>query len=179
MALFPLEPPYARALVTSFELGCPTEILSILSVLSASSKLFVDTSDKREDAAEARRKFRAASGDHVTILNIVKSYEEVKEGAKGKGKAERREWCRAQWLNERCLNEALDIRDQLRGVCERMGLDWKVSAGAGEGNDEPVLRSLLTGLMTNAAFLQPDGSYKQILGPSVSACPMPVSTFTR
>lgn len=96
------------------------------------------------------------------ILNIVKSYEDVTTSSK----KDRREWCRAQFLNERCLLEALDIRKQLQGVCERMDMDWRVSVG--EGNEEPVLRSLLTGLMNQAAFLQADGSYKQIMGPNVS-----------
>ncbi|KAH8078722.1 P-loop containing nucleoside triphosphate hydrolase protein [Cristinia sonorae] len=166
MAHFPLEPTYARTLAASFEHGCPSEILSILSVLSASSKLFIDNTDTREAASESRSKFRAVSGDHMTILNIVKAYEEIREG-KGheKGKAGRREWCKRQFLNERCLSEALEIRAQLRGVCERMKMDWTVSAG--EGNDQPVLKSLLSGLVNQAAFLQADGSYKQIMGPSI------------
>ena len=181
MAHFPLEPPYARALVSSFEYGCPSEVLSILSILSASSKIFIDTTDTRESAAESRRKFRALSGDHVTLLNIFKSFEEVRRNeAKAKGERKEkewfkvqylREWCRAQYLSERCLSEAWDIREQLRGVCERLNMDWKISAGAGEGNDEPVLKSLLAGLVNQAAFLQADGSYKQIMGPSVS-CPL-------
>ena len=37
MAAFPLEPPLARALLASAELGCPAEVLTILSVLSAIS----------------------------------------------------------------------------------------------------------------------------------------------
>lgn len=162
MAYFPLEPSFARVLLASFEYGCPAEVLSILSILSASSKLFVDSTDKREEASEARRKFRSTSGDHLMILNIVKSYEDVTTSSK----KDRREWCKAQFLNERCLWEALDIRKQLQGVCERMDMDWRVSVG--EGNEEPVLRSLLTGLMNQAAFLQADGSYKQIMGPNVS-----------
>lgn len=165
MAAFPLDPPLARSLVASFELGCPHEVISILSVLSASSKLFHDASETREAAAEARLKFRHPSGDHMTALNVLNAYEDVKKSTKKKN--EWREWCRAQFVNERCLSEALEIRDQLRGVCERMGdgRDWRVRCG--EGNEQPVLKSLLAGLVHNSAFLQADGSYKQIMGPSV------------
>lgn len=162
MALLPLEPPLARALMASVEFACTLEVLSIVSVLSASSKLFIDTTDSRETAAEARLKFKHPSGDHLTILNIVKSYEEVH---KTQGKSGRREWCKKQLLNEKCLLEALDIKKQLKTSCERLGVDWKVSCGEAE---QPILKSLLRGLVHQAAFLQPDGSYKQIMGPSVN-----------
>ena len=70
MAAFPLEPPLARAVVASREFGCTLEVLDIVSVLSASSKLFFDSADEREAAADARRKFRHRAGDHLTVLNV-------------------------------------------------------------------------------------------------------------
>ena len=89
MAAFPLEPPLARALIASAELGCTSEVLTILSVLSASSKLFVDTHDARDEAADARKKFRHPSGDHLTVLNVVRAYEDVSRDDTKKG---RKEW---------------------------------------------------------------------------------------
>ncbi|KAI0761980.1 P-loop containing nucleoside triphosphate hydrolase protein [Trametes elegans] len=161
IAAFPLEPPLARALIASSELGCTAEILTIVSVLSASSHLFVDTHDARDAAADARRKFRHPSGDHLTVLNAVRAYEDV---AGAESKAGRREWCRRMFLNERCLAEAANIRAQLCDVCARTGVDARASAGE---NDAPVLRALVRGLVQNTAFLQPDGSYKQVMGPSI------------
>ncbi|EAU86151.2 ATP-dependent RNA helicase Prh1 [Coprinopsis cinerea okayama7 len=192
MAAFPLEPQYACAVVASKNYGCTSEILDIVSVISASSKLFIDASEHRDTATEVRRKFRHPTGDHMTILNIVRAYREVtastvngtvvygpggsNEGsAKGnnKDKAAKREWCRKHFLNERALLEAKDIRDQLRMVCERVNIDWTVSAlskksGENEGRTEEdaIVRSMGHGLVGNAAFLQPDGTYKQNLGPS-------------
>lgn len=161
MAVLPLEPHLARAVVASQECGCTLEIIDIVSVLSASSKLFFDSTDEREAAAEARRKFRHSSGDHMTILNVVRSYQEI---VASENKSGRKEWCKKQFLNDRCLSEARDIRDQLREVCVRMGVDWRSSCG---DDEQPVLRSLVRGLVQQAAFLQPDGSYKQLMGPSI------------
>ncbi|KAH9841346.1 P-loop containing nucleoside triphosphate hydrolase protein [Rhodofomes roseus] len=161
MAAFPLEPNLARAVVASREFGCTLEVIGIVSVLSASSKLFFDSTDEREAAAEARRKFRHRSGDHMTILNVVRAYQEIAAAEKKSG---RKEWCRKQFLNDRCLAEAQDIRDQLREVCTRMQIDWKTSCGEDE---QPVLKCLVRGLVQHAAFLQPDGSYKQLMGPSI------------
>lgn len=161
MAFLPLEPYLARVVLAAKENSCVREVLDIVSVLSSSSKVFYDSSEQREAALEARRKFRHSSGDHLTILNVVRSYDEV---AKFEGNAGKKDWCQKSFLNHRCLMEAMAIRTQLREVCERMKIDWTVSCG---DNEQPILKSLVRGLVQNSAFLQPDGSYKQVMGPSV------------
>ena len=168
MAAFPLEPPLARALLAGAEHGCTAELLTILSVLSASSPLFVDAPDARDAAADARLKFRHRTGDHLTVLGAVRAYEDV---ARSEGRGGVREWCRRMFLNERCLAEAARIRAQLCDVCARVGVDAGVSAGDEDGAAEGVRRALVCGLVQNTAFLQPDGTYKQVMGPSVS-CPL-------
>lgn len=184
MAAFPVDPMYACAIVASAGYHCTSEVIDIISVISASSKLFIDISDQRDTVAEQRRKFRHPSGDHMTILNVLRACEEISagEGQSGrKDKAARKEWCRKHFLNERTLVEAQDIRSQLRTVCERENINWtelalKKVAGAAAGSantdglvyeEDPIVRALGHGLCGNAAFLQPDGTYKQIMGPSV------------
>ncbi|TBU27060.1 P-loop containing nucleoside triphosphate hydrolase protein [Dichomitus squalens] len=164
MAAFPLEPPLARALLAAPELGCTSEVLAIVSVLSSSSSLFVNSHDARDAAADARRKFRHPSGDHLTILNVVRAYEDV---AGAESKAGRRDWCRKMFLNERCLAEAVNIRAQLRDVCERQQIDWRVGVGDSQGAESAILRAMVQGLVQNTAFLQPDGSYKQVMGHTI------------
>ncbi|KAI3617971.1 atp-dependent rna helicase prh1 [Moniliophthora roreri] len=161
MAAFPLEPVYSRAVLASKEYGCTSEVLTIISVLSTSSKLFIDSSEQRDTVSEVRRKFRHASGDHLTILNVVRAYRDV---ALSENKSGRREWCRKHFLNERALIEANDIREQLQQTCGRLGIDSKVSCS---DKDEPIIQALGHGLVANTAFLQPDGSYKQTMGQSV------------
>jgi HrpA-like RNA helicase len=163
MAGFPLEPPLARSVLASQEYGCTLEILDIIAVLSSSSKLFLDVSEEREFALQSRGKFQHSSGDHMTILNVLRSYEEI---ARVESRAWRKEWCRKQFFNERTLLEATRIRDQLRLTCDRMGLDWRLSC---KSDEEPVLRSLVLGFVQNSALLQPDGSYRQLMGRSVSS----------
>lgn len=162
MALLPVEPEFARAILASKQFSCTFEIIDIISILSASSKLFADTADEREAAASARGKFRHPSGDHMTVLNVVRAYDEI---ALQGNKQYRRDWCRKQFLNDRCLSEALDIRSQLRELCHHMHVDWRISCS---GDEHLVLSSLVRGLVQNTAFLQADGTYKQVMGPSVS-----------
>lgn len=161
MAAFPLESHLARIVIASQNYGCTLEILDIVSVLASSSKLFVDSTDQREASVEARRKFRHPSGDHMTFLNALRAYEEI-AGVESKGG--RREWCRQQFISERTLKEAAEIREQLRTTCERLKIDWRVTK---PDSDEPVMRSLVHGLVQHSALLQPDGSYKQTMGQTV------------
>lgn len=162
MAAFPLEPMFARAVVASKEDGCTREILDIISVLSASSKLFFDVSEQREAVGEARRKFRHASGDHLTILNVVRAYEDI---LASESKAEQREWCHKHFLNQRTLSEARDIKLQLEHTCTRLDIDPKVSCG---NKDDVIIKSLAPAFVMNSALLQPDGTYRQTGSSTVS-----------
>lgn len=161
MATFPIEPYLARVILASKTHGCASEVIDIVALLSSSSKLFLDVSDQRDAIADARRKFRHPSGDHLTMLNALRSYQEI---AASESKGERKEWCRKHYLNERTFTEALKIRDQLRVTCEKAGLDWRTSRSDME---EVVLRCFTIGLKQQSALLQPDGSYKQLMGPFV------------
>ncbi|KAG9046467.1 putative ATP-dependent RNA helicase dhr2 [Tulasnella sp. UAMH 9824] len=189
MASFPLDPPRSRAILESIDIPNSTSsLLSVISMLSTTGKVFYDSKD-REAAAEAKLKFRHKSGDHLTLLNVLKAYEEVVLGAKvelddGRSKGKRvemdsngrssskrniaKEWCKANFLSERALKEALDIRKQLRETCERQGVDWKASERSQkpgcDNGDEGVLKCLLAGLWQNTAMITPDGSYKQVVG---------------
>ncbi|KAK0485634.1 ATP-dependent RNA helicase Prh1 [Armillaria novae-zelandiae] len=160
MAAFPLEPIHARAILASKDYGCTSDILSIISILSASSKLYIDNSEQREMIIDSRRKFRHPSGDHITLLNVVHAYEEI---SASENKISRKEWCKKHFLNERTLLEAKEIKAQLKQVCVRVDVDPNASCG----DEEPILKSLGHGLVQNSAFLQPDGSYKQTMGPSI------------
>ncbi|KAI0004642.1 P-loop containing nucleoside triphosphate hydrolase protein [Russula compacta] len=161
LAMFPLEPQYAAALLASVQHSCTAEVISVVALLSSSSPLFPDSSSQREAANESRAKFRHPSGDHWTMLNVFRAYDEV---CALEGKSGRKDWCKRNFINQRALREAVKIRTQLRGVCERMGIDWSLSCG---NEEHPLLRCLLRGLLQHLAFLQPDGTYKQVMGPSV------------
>lgn len=188
MARFPLDPLQSRALIESTRYGRVASVISVLSVLSASGKAFVDTHHGDRDAAdEVKLRFRHRSGDHMTLLNALRAYEDVlgqsttnqpsahkhvhidSEGnSRVVSKKGAREWCRANFLNERTLREALDIRRQLGECCDREKFQWKESSAAKEADNEKeveaVLKSLLMGLWQNTAIINPDGSYRQSVG---------------
>ncbi len=77
LAHFPLEPTLARAIITSPELGCSNEVLSVVAMLSVDSVYFCPH-DKREKAASVQQKFVSADGDHITLLNVYRAYKSAK-----------------------------------------------------------------------------------------------------
>ncbi|KZV86988.1 P-loop containing nucleoside triphosphate hydrolase protein [Exidia glandulosa HHB12029] len=158
MAAFPLDPPLAAAVLRARELGCTREVLDIVAVLSASSNVFLDASlpEARQAALEARAKFRHPTGDHLTLRNVLVAYVQVCADKMGP-----KQWCTQQWVNQRALREAVDIRKQLEATCEKLGIDPRATCG---DDSDPALKSILRGSFQNTALLQPDSTYKQTMG---------------
>ncbi|KAH8825590.1 P-loop containing nucleoside triphosphate hydrolase protein [Flagelloscypha sp. PMI_526] len=186
MAGFPLDPMYSRALLASQDYGCTSEIIDIISVLSASSKLFHAGNsghnlDDREKVNDSRSKFSSLQGDHCRALNVFRAYEDLcaqqqqQHGHGGSTKKEQRkerlDWCHAHWINERALIEAKDIRTQLQEHCERTKprVDWTLSVRTEdvEAREQKIARALAHGLVANSAMLHPNGEYKQCMGQTV------------
>ncbi|KAG0056730.1 putative ATP-dependent RNA helicase dhr2 [Gryganskiella cystojenkinii] len=158
MAAFPVDPPYAKVLLQSAKMECTKEAIEIISLLSVDT-IFSAPSAKREEANEARQKFTSIDGDHLTLLNTLRAYESVKGD---------RDWCRENFINSRHMRHVLDVKKQLIQFCERscspsssFPIDPKKSCGH---DYEIVLKCFLAGFFQNTALLQPDSTYKSIVG---------------
>jgi len=137
---------------------CTKEVIEIISLLSVDS-IFLAPSAKREEANEARQKFTSIDGDHLTLLNTLRAYESVKGD---------RDWCRENFINARHMRHVLDVRKQLIQFCERTcnpSSTYPIDPKKSCGHDlEIVLKCFLAGFFQNTALLQPDSTYKSILG---------------
>ncbi|KAG0235515.1 putative ATP-dependent RNA helicase dhr2 [Actinomortierella wolfii] len=151
MAAFPVDPPYAKVLLQSEAMECTKEAIEIIALLSVDT-IFTFPSNKREEANEARQKFLSLDGDHLTLLNVLRAYESVKGD---------RDWCRENFINGRHMRHVLEVRKQLIEFCERVGINPRKSC---EHDYEIVLKCFLAGFFQNAALLQPDSTYKAVVG---------------
>lgn len=108
MAGYPLDPPLAKVLITSADLGCSKEILKIVSLLSTQHQhLFIKTKWNRDVMYRTRQRFNALEGDHLTLLGIYDEW--IKNNYS-------EEWCAQNFIQFRFLAEAEDIKAQLEDI---------------------------------------------------------------
>jgi HrpA-like RNA helicase len=151
MCAFPLDPPYAKIVIESVRYGCTREILFLVGMLSVEN-VFHAPSDKRQEVSEARQKFSAWEGDHLTLLNIAEGFDAETQDRGG--------WCLAHFVNHRGIKQAMQVREQMIHICREAGIDPTLSCG---NERDRVLRAVLSGFVQNVAFLLPDGSYRTVL----------------
>ncbi|XP_051160158.1 probable ATP-dependent RNA helicase DHX35 [Leptopilina boulardi] len=151
MAELPLEPIFAKCLISSGEMGCSEEITTILSMLQVQN-IFVRpaSGDKSLKARVAHRLFQVHEGDLITLLNVYSAYEENKNGS----------WCQKNFLNYKALRRATEIRLQMRQQLKKLDIPLTSC----NGNTQVILRCLTTGLFPNAAYLHYSGVYKTVRG---------------
>lgn len=150
MSELPLDPTLSKVLLYSQALECTEEVISVIALLSVDT-IFFSPRDKRDKAEAAKKKFITNEGDHITLLNVLKTYRVTKDD---------KEWCQENFINARSMKLVLDVLKQLRDFCEQNKMQIK-SCGS---DTSKVRKCLLAGYFQNTAMLQKDGTYKTILG---------------
>ncbi|CBK25243.2 uncharacterized protein [Blastocystis hominis] len=137
MALLPLDPLYSRLLILSKEYHCSAEILDIVSILSVEN-VFYSPREEREKANVSHKRFASVYGDHLTYLNVFHAYREEKGNV---------QWCHDNYINSRSMKTAVEIRKQLVGYCQKIGIE-EISC---EGEFDQVRRCLAAGMFVQVA----------------------------
>ncbi|KAK3181557.1 Cyclin-dependent kinase catalytic subunit [Lecanicillium sp. MT-2017a] len=152
MAEFPADPMLAKAVIAADKEGCVEEVLSIVSMLGEASALFFRPKDKKIHADSARNRFTIKDGgDHVTLLNVWNQWVDSDYSPI---------WARENFLQQRSLTRARDVRDQLAKLCERVEVS---PSTCGATNLRPIKRAITAGFFPNAARLQRSGdSYRTV-----------------
>ncbi|EAW06287.1 putative mRNA splicing factor RNA helicase (Cdc28) [Aspergillus clavatus NRRL 1] len=152
MAEFPTDPMLAKAILAADKYGCVEEVLSIVSMLGEASALFFRPKDKKIHADSARNRFTVKDGgDHVTLLNVWNQWVDADFSPI---------WARENFLQQRSLTRARDVRDQLAKLCDRV--EVTVST-CGANNYVPIQKAITAGFFPNAARLQRGGdSYRTV-----------------
>ncbi|KAI4312242.1 hypothetical protein MLD38_037076 [Melastoma candidum] len=145
VAEIPLEPMISKMILSSNQLGCSEEILTISAVLYVQS-LWVTGRGVRKEFVEAKMRYAAAEGDHVTFLNVYKGFLES-------GKSSN--WCYKNYINYHAMKKVVVQR-----IAQRLGIDLKSC----EGNLLQAVRKAVTaGFFANACRLEViTGMYKRL-----------------
>ena len=153
MAEFPTDPMLAKAILAADKYGCVSEVLSIIAMLGEASALFYRPKDKKIHADSARARFTSKEGgDMLSLLNIWTEWVDSDYSFV---------WARENFLQQRSLTRARDVRDQLARLCDRVEVDPTSSVGAQD--IVPIQKAILAGFFPNAARLQKGGdSYRTV-----------------
>lgn len=146
MAEFPTDPMLAKAILAANKYGCVDEVLSIISMLGEGSALFYRPKDKKIHADSARARFTVKEGgDHFTLLNVWNQWVDSDFSYV---------WARENFLQQRSLTRARDVRDQLARLCDRVEVSIST---AGANNLQPIQKAITAGFFPQAARLQRGG----------------------
>eukprot|EP00850_Spirogloea_muscicola_P014566 SM000105S13911 [mRNA] locus=s105:306688:310827:- [translate_table: standard] len=180
MARLPLEPLYAKALLTAAgeDFACGAEMLGAVAMLSVES-VFFSPQDKQSEVRAAKQQFVSPDGDHCTLVNVFQAYQAQgtatgldegggnstavhngdEAGKRQRGRAaELQAWCREHFLNARSLRKAADVHRQVQGLCKGSGLPL----ASCKDDLTRFRRCLAASFFLNAAQRQPNGTYRAL-----------------
>lgn len=152
-SLLPLAPQYAKLLLSSLDMGCTVEALTLVAFLSAleEGSLF---SSRRASQSQLRDKidttistFGAKEGDLVFYLNIFNAWSKLT-------KSKRSNWCDAHGLNPATLDRTSHIR---RSLMTRLGQVAPTTFLSCFHDVETLQKCICSAFFTFAAHLSRDG----------------------
>ncbi|XP_061449776.1 pre-mRNA-splicing factor ATP-dependent RNA helicase PRP16 isoform X1 [Rhineura floridana] len=123
MVEFPLDPALSKMLIVSCDMGCSSEILLIVSMLSVPA-IFYRPKGREEESDQVREKFAVPESDHLTYLNVYLQW---------KNNSYSTLWCNEHFIHAKAMRKVREVRAQLKDIMvqQRMslascGTDWDV-----------------------------------------------------
>lgn len=158
MAILPLEPQLSAILLSAHKADCLSASVDIVSCLSVDNLVLNPPSDIRDEVNEKRRNLcilGARHGDLLMVKELLDFYLQFDNSQ------ERKQWCNELALSHRGFKNVLRVRNQIRQYMMSLTKDkhlfddekkaWETSA---------VLKSFLSGYVSNTAIGMPDRSYR-------------------
>ncbi|KAH7054417.1 P-loop containing nucleoside triphosphate hydrolase protein [Macrophomina phaseolina] len=141
---FPLDPALAVMLISSPEFYCSNEILSLVALLSV-PQIFVRPANARKRADEMKDLFAHPDGDHLTMLNVYHAFKSDEAQTNPK------QWCHDHFLSYRALQQADNVRLQLRRIMERSEIELMSTPFEDKKYYENIRRALVSGFFMQVA----------------------------
>jgi ATP-dependent RNA helicase DHX8/PRP22 len=149
MADFPNDPQLSKVLISSVELGCAEEIVTIVAMLNVNA-VFYRPKEKQQQADQKKAKFNQPEGDHLTLLTVYNAWKQSKFS---------NPWCYDNFIQARSMRRAQDVRKQLVDILER----HKHPVFSAGRNYNLVRRALCAGFFRNVARKDPQEGYKTVV----------------
>lgn len=147
---FPLDPALAVMLISSPEFYCSNEILSLTALLSV-PQVFVRPAAARKRADEMKDLFAHQDGDHLTMLNVYHAFKSPAAQENPK------QWCHDHFLSYRALQQADNVRLQLKRIMEREEVELVSTPFEDKKYYENIRRALVAGFFMQVAKRESSG----------------------
>jgi pre-mRNA-splicing factor ATP-dependent RNA helicase DHX15/PRP43 len=143
MSEMPLEPQLAKMLLSSAEIGCTNEALTVAAMLSVPQP-FMRPKGQEAEANEAKAQFVHADGDHLALLNVYNKYVESGQSS---------DWCWENYVDFRPMKQATSIRSQLENIVRRLGLPLVSPRPGSREYFTAVRKAIVAGFFMQVAHL--------------------------
>eukprot|EP00727_Mastigamoeba_balamuthi_P002636 m51a1_g1237 putative probable atp-dependent rna helicase dhx35 isoform x1 (678) ;mRNA; r:547885-550280 len=150
LAEFPVDPQMAKMIITSGELGCSEEVLTIAAMMSVQN-VFVHSENKAH-LDKMKRSFAVYEGDHITLHNVYCGF--IKSGTYAES------WCQGKLVNIKVMQKAVQVRQQLAKYARK----YKIPLRSCGDDVAPITRSILSGYFANVALYQTNEAYVSLRG---------------
>merc|ERR1719247_1824932 len=152
MAEFPMDPMLSKMLIAAEKYKVVDEMITIAGMLGVDNAVFYRPKDKGIHADNARKNFHKFGGDHMTMLNVYKQWEDTGYSLN---------WCFENYIQNRSMKRARDIREQVVDMLEKVEIDLTSDIN----NVDAQRKSVLSGFFYHTARLRKDGSYVTVKHP--------------
>ena len=155
ISVCPVDPKYAKALISSADYGCVDEMCALVALLSEAGQLYFRPAKEGAAADRAHAQFRAETGDHLSYLNVYTAYKSHKN--------DKEEWCRRNYINYRFIDRMDKNFHQLTALVERLGIKRCSLPPDTPNRESIILRALLRGLFMQIADRKKDSTFYTFL----------------
>jgi pre-mRNA-splicing factor ATP-dependent RNA helicase DHX16 len=152
MAEFPMDPMLSKMLIAAEKYKVVDEIITVAGMLGVDNAVFYRPKDKGLHADNARKNFHKVGGDHMTLLNVYKQWEDTGHSLN---------WCFENYIQNRSMKRARDIREQVVDMLEKV----EVELTSDVNNVDGQRKAVLAGFFYHTARLRKDGSYVTVKHP--------------
>jgi len=149
MVEFPLDPALSKMLIVADQLGCTSEVVTVVSMLSVPS-VFYRPAEREEESDAAREKFYVPESDHLTLLNVYNQWRKHGYSA---------QWCTEHFVHIKALRRAREIRQQLIDIMAQRKMAPKTAGNSWDA----VRKAICSCYFYNAAKMKGIGEYMNVL----------------
>ncbi|XP_026866548.2 pre-mRNA-splicing factor ATP-dependent RNA helicase PRP16 isoform X1 [Electrophorus electricus] len=148
MVEFPLDPALSKMLIVSCDMGCSSDILIIVSMLSVPT-IFYRPKGREEESDQVREKFAVPESDHLTYLNVYLQWKNNNYSSI---------WCNEHFIHTKAMRKVREVRAQLKDIMVQQKMSLMSS-----GSDWDVIRKCIcAAYFHQAAKLKGIGEYVNV-----------------